>query len=152
MVTLLIMSVKMATLGLFKINVFWNKVYDVITSVDDVANKILSCDSNYITDLVTWSKFVNSFFEGWYWFKLNNFELALVMALKFYASVTKGWELKNSWKFLGLSPTFVEVMGKEKTGRGTFLPLSWIRLSLISSLVKLSKLQKWIQVVENIFL
>ena len=46
------MSAKMATLGLLKIKVFVNKGYDVITFVHDVTNKILSGDSNYITDLV----------------------------------------------------------------------------------------------------
>ena len=33
--------------------VFWNKDYDVITSVCDVTNKILSLDSNYIVDVVS---------------------------------------------------------------------------------------------------
>ena len=42
------MSAKMATPGLLKIMVFWNKGYDIIISVDDVTNKILSRDSNYI--------------------------------------------------------------------------------------------------------
>ena len=37
--------------GLFKITVFRDKVYDVITSVDDATNKILSRDSNYIVDV-----------------------------------------------------------------------------------------------------
>ena len=60
MVTILMMSAKMATLGLLKIKVFWNKGYDVITSVCDVTNKILSCDSNYIVDVVMWPKFGNS--------------------------------------------------------------------------------------------
>ena len=40
--------------------VFWNKDYDVITSVCDVTNKILSLDSNYIVDVVMWPKFGNS--------------------------------------------------------------------------------------------
>ena len=60
MVTILMMSAKMATLGLLKIKVFWNKGYDVITSVCDVTNKILSRDSNYIVDVVMWPKFGNS--------------------------------------------------------------------------------------------
>ena len=42
------MSAKMATPGLFKIMVFWNKGYDVIIPVDDVTKKILSRDLNYI--------------------------------------------------------------------------------------------------------
>ena len=54
------MSAKMATPGLLKITVFWNKGYDVIISVDDVTNKILSRDSNYIVDVVMWPKFGNS--------------------------------------------------------------------------------------------
>ena len=54
------MSAKMATLGLLKIKVFWNKGYDVIIFVHDVTNKILSRDSNYIVDVVMWPKFGNS--------------------------------------------------------------------------------------------
>ena len=52
MVTILMMSAKMATPGLLKIRVFRNKDYDVIISVHDVTNKVLSCDSNYIIDVV----------------------------------------------------------------------------------------------------
>ena len=59
MVTILIMSAKMATPGLLKIRVFWNEGYDVIIFVHDVTNKILSCDSNYIIDVVMWPKFGN---------------------------------------------------------------------------------------------
>ena len=54
------MLVKLVTLDLLKIKVIWNKSYDVITSVSDVTNKILSCDSNYIVDVVMWPKFGNS--------------------------------------------------------------------------------------------
>ena len=54
------MSAKMATSGLLKITKFWNKGYDVIVSVEDVTNKILSRDSNYIVDLFMWPKFSNS--------------------------------------------------------------------------------------------
>ena len=52
-------SAKMATQGLLKITVFWNKGYDVIVSVDDVTNKILSRDSNYVVDAFMWPKFGN---------------------------------------------------------------------------------------------
>ena len=45
------MSAEMATPGLLKLMVFWNKGYDVIISVNDVTNKILSRDSNYIVDV-----------------------------------------------------------------------------------------------------
>ena len=53
------MSAKMATPGLLKITLFWNKDYDVIITVDDVTNKILSHDSNYIVDVFMWPKFGN---------------------------------------------------------------------------------------------
>ena len=60
MVTILMMSAKMVTLGLLKIKVFRNKGCDVIISVYDVINKNLSCDSNFIVDMVMWPKFGNS--------------------------------------------------------------------------------------------
>ena len=60
MVTILMMSVKMATLGYLKTNVFWNKDYDVIIYVYDVIDKILSRDSIYVADVVMWTKFGNS--------------------------------------------------------------------------------------------
>ena len=52
MVTILMMSAKMVTLGFLKIKVFSNKGYDVITSVHGVSNKILSRGSNYIVDVI----------------------------------------------------------------------------------------------------
>ena len=52
MVTIMMMSAKAATLGLFKIKVFRSKGYEVIISLHDVTNKILSRDSNYIVDMV----------------------------------------------------------------------------------------------------
>ena len=60
MVKILMMSAKMATPGLLKIKVFWNKRYYVIYSVYDVTKKILSNESNYIVDVVMWPKFGNS--------------------------------------------------------------------------------------------
>ena len=59
MVIILSMSAKMATLDLSKINVFWNKGYDVMISVYDGTNKILSHDSNHIVDVVMWPKIGN---------------------------------------------------------------------------------------------
>ena len=53
------MPAKMATPGLLKIAALWNKGYDVIISVDDVTNKILSRYSIYIVDVFMWSKFGN---------------------------------------------------------------------------------------------
>ena len=52
MVTILMMSAKITTRGLLKIKVFRKNGYDVIISVHDVTNKILSRDSNYIIDVV----------------------------------------------------------------------------------------------------
>ena len=52
MVAILMMSANLATLGLLKIKVVWNKGYNVIISFDDVTNKILSLDSNYFADKV----------------------------------------------------------------------------------------------------
>ena len=52
LVAILMMSAKLATLGLPKINVFGKKGYGVIISVIGVTNKILSLDSNYIVDVV----------------------------------------------------------------------------------------------------
>ena len=59
-ITILMMSTKMATLGLLKTKVYWNKGYGVIIFVDDVTNKILSSDSVYIIDVFMWPKFGNS--------------------------------------------------------------------------------------------
>ena len=59
MVTILMMPAKMATLGVLKIKVFWNKGYDITFFVHDVSKKILSLDSNYIVDGVLWAKFGN---------------------------------------------------------------------------------------------
>ena len=53
------MSAKMATPGLLKIKVFWNKGYDVIIPVDNVTNKTLSRDLNYIIDVFVRQKFGN---------------------------------------------------------------------------------------------
>ena len=52
MVAILMMSTKMATLGLLRIKVFSNKANDLIISAYDVINKNLSRDSNYIIDVV----------------------------------------------------------------------------------------------------
>ena len=60
MVAILIMSAKLGTLSFLKIKVFWNKSSDVIISVHDITSKILSHSSNYIVDVVMWSKFVHS--------------------------------------------------------------------------------------------
>ena len=126
----LMMSAKVATPGLLKKTVFWNKCFDVITYVHDVS---LSRDSNYIVDVVMWptltflweklwlSHFYQNltrkaaFSEGLCWFKLNNLRLALGMNLTFYTCVEKGLKLK------GLVPSLVEVTGDKLVG-GLFAP------------------------------
>ena len=60
MVKILMMLAKMATLSLLKIKQFWNKVYDVITYVSDITNKVLSRDSVYIVNVFMWPKSGNS--------------------------------------------------------------------------------------------
>ena len=55
MVAILVISAKLATLGLFKIKLFQNKGYDIKTSVHDVTNtmnRIISRESNYIAYVV----------------------------------------------------------------------------------------------------
>ena len=59
-------SAAMDAPGLLQITVFWNEGYDVITSVDDVTNKILSrdsdhfvmcsCEKNLVTVVFLWEK------------------------------------------------------------------------------------------------
>ena len=58
-IVVILMILKLATLSLLKIEVFWNKGYDAIISVHDVTNKILPSDLNYIVDMAMWSKFGN---------------------------------------------------------------------------------------------
>ena len=60
MANFLMMSEKIATLGLLKIKVFWNEGYWVIILVYDVIVKILSTELNYVVDLVMWSRSGNS--------------------------------------------------------------------------------------------
>ena len=105
MVTNLVMSAKMATLGLLEIKVFWNEGYDVIVSVHNFNNKTLSRDSNYIVDVVMRPKFDNS---------------SIFMRKVIITSVAKGLKLKVR-RFLGLSSTFVKVTGKKLVGSGGFL-------------------------------
>ena len=56
MAAVLMMSAKLATLGLLKIKVFLKKGYDVIVFFHDVANKILWYESNCIVNVVMWPK------------------------------------------------------------------------------------------------
>ena len=52
-------STKIDTPGLLKITVFGNKGYNAIISTDDVTNKILSREWNYIVSVFMWPKFGN---------------------------------------------------------------------------------------------
>ena len=52
MAGILMMTSKFVTLGLLKIKGFRSKSYDVIISVHDVTNKMLSRDLNYFVDVV----------------------------------------------------------------------------------------------------
>ena len=106
------MPAKFATPGLLKVKVILNKGYDTIISVHEVTSNILSHE-NYFADVVMFDKCSMSIkkvitsssilqkfdqkkqlFEGWSWFKFNNLELILAMALKFYNSMTKRFKLK----------------------------------------------------------
>ena len=60
MVTILMMSAKMATSHLLEIKFLWNKGYDIIMPVHDVTKNILWRDSNHIVDVVMWPKFGKS--------------------------------------------------------------------------------------------
>ena len=60
------MPANMATLGLIKIKVFWNNVYEVIISAHDFSKKfyhmpqiillMLSCDQSLVTLAFLWEK------------------------------------------------------------------------------------------------
>ena len=60
MLTTLMMLAKVATQGLLKINIFFNKGYGVINSVYDVINKNVSPESNFIVGVIMWPRFGNS--------------------------------------------------------------------------------------------
>ena len=60
MVTILLISAKLTTLGLLKVKIFWDKGYAILISIHDVTNNLLLRDSNYIADVVMWPKFDNS--------------------------------------------------------------------------------------------
>ena len=59
-VTVLMMSVKLATLGFLKIKISRNICYDVIIPDYDITNEILSRDSNDTVDVVMWPRFGKS--------------------------------------------------------------------------------------------
>ena len=53
MLAIFMMPVKLATVGLPQINIFWNRGFDLTTSVYGVTNEILSLYLNYIVDVAT---------------------------------------------------------------------------------------------------
>ena len=100
MVTVFVMSAKVATLSLYKIKVFWNKGYDVIISVCNVTSKILSRNSNYIVDMVMWPKFANFMKEViitsiLYGFDQNIFLIGSLGS----SSIIWDWHKVWSWNF-----------------------------------------------------
>ena len=146
-VAILMMSSKLVTLSLLKIEAFWNKGYDVIIFVQDVPNKRLSHDSKYIVSFLKWAKFGHSsleksyhnldfirvwpekqiLLEGCSWFKFNNPGLALGMTWNVYSCVAKGLKLTVRW-FLGLISTCMEVAGEAFLPHLPFPRKSWIGL------------------------
>ena len=72
----------MATLGHLKIKLLWNNVYDVIISVHDVTNKILSRNSNYTVDVGLWPKYCKS--------RISIIEVIIT-------SILQGLDLKNDF-------------------------------------------------------
>ena len=140
MVAILIISTKLTTLGFLKIKVFWNKgLFGVIICAHDVANKILSRDSNYIVDVTMWPNSGNSnipvrevnhnlnFIRTWAKGALSSVSikgLALDVALKFWNSEAKALKLKVR-KFWGIIPTYVEITGKKLVG-GLFAPSPFV--------------------------
>ena len=93
--------------------------------------EICSCDQSLVTLAFLWEKLSQpqcykdltrktAFFEGWPWFKFNNYGLALGINLKVYTSVGKGLKLKVK-KFWELIPTFVEVTGEKLVGGPFFI-------------------------------
>ena len=143
MVAILMVSAKLATLGLFKIKLCWSKGHDIIITFHDITKKVLSRNSNYIIAVFMWPKFVNSnismksyynlnfiriwpekpFFEGCSWFKFNNLGLVLDMALlQFYTSVANWWVKIKSHKVFEAN-SYVCKSYRRKTGKELFRPL-----------------------------
>ena len=99
----------MATPGPRKIKVFWKKCYDVIILVNDVTNKILSRDSNYIVDVVTLPKFGNSIISMreaiitsslWGFGQKNRFFWGVVLGS---SSIISNWHYGWTWNFTPVS-------------------------------------------------
>ena len=144
MITIWMMSARLAILGLLKTKIFWNNGYDVLISVYDVTKNFFSHGSKYIADLVMWPKFGNSSTSMgeciinpnlWRFDQKKNFFWRVVLVqIQWFETVTKygleilyqcfkGLKLKVR-KFLGLIRTFVEVTGKKWQGEGPFCAIT----------------------------
>ena len=85
----------------------------------------------YISHFYGWSYlnlnfikiWLENFFERYPWFKFNNLELGLGMALKFCTNVEKELKIKVK-KLLGLISTLLEVTG-ERLVAGHFPPMNF---------------------------
>ena len=141
MVTVLMMSAKMATPGLFKLKVFWKKGYNV-------TNKFLLCDLNYIVNVVMRLKLGNSntfmreviitsmlwglsqknpSFWGVVWVQVQWFETGTTYGLEILNQCLKRVKTKSQ-KVLWAN-SYICTSYKRKTGRGPFLAHpSWNRV------------------------
>ena len=100
-------------------------------SVHDVVNRIFSRDSNSVAAVFMWPKFNNpriSMRDLWFYKNLtrkiiflrdglgSSFDnLGLVLSMKFYGNVSKGFKLEVG-KFWGTFSTFGEVIGEKLVG------------------------------------
>ena len=103
------MVAKNGYLGLLKIKVFRNKGgYDVITSVHDATNKILSCDSDFLVEVTMWPKFGGSSVSIRKNTKISKNLKGFDQKTILHTSAAKGLKLKVK-RFRGLITTFIEV-------------------------------------------
>ena len=131
---------KMATLVLLKIKVFPSKDCDIIVFVDDVINRILSRDSDYVVDVVIWPNFGYYHFNERSCHNLNFMriwpKISLFWGVALFERQLCGTGIRYSLKSLrqfrkrvklkvrkcgGLIRTFVEITGEillGKRGRG----------------------------------
>ena len=86
------MSAKIATPDLLKIIIFWNKAYDVKIPVNDVTNKGLSRESNYIVDAIPLAAYVLQYDETEYIFNSSCTDL-LIKNSKFLFMTTNFFEI-----------------------------------------------------------
>ena len=85
-VAILMMPVKLSTLGLLEIKVFWDKDCNIIIFVQEVTNK------NLLLQILLWIWSFNQSLvtDRNSWFIFNDLGLALDVSMKFYVSGEKG--------------------------------------------------------------